>query len=58
MSSRVVVIADDQEAADWLMALTPGGVDQDLLRLGHRHLQSPMTPFDADGPTVFCGQVH
>lgn len=58
MSSRVVVIADDQEAADWLMALTPGGVDQDLLRLGHRHLQSPMTPFDADGPRVFCGQVH
>ena len=57
MSSRVVVIADDQEAADWLMALTPGGVDQDLLRLGHRHLQSPMTPFDADGPRVFCGQV-
>lgn len=35
-------------AADWLMALTPGGVDQDLARLGHRHLQRPMIPFDAD----------
>ncbi len=46
-----------EAAAGWLMALTPGGVDQDLLRLGHRHLQRPMIPFDADGPRVFCGQV-
>ncbi|WP_207782674.1 M81 family metallopeptidase [Phytoactinopolyspora limicola] len=35
-------------AADWLLALTPGGVDQDLLRLGHRHIQRPMYPFDPD----------
>ncbi len=31
----------------WLMALTPGGVDQDLIRLGHRHIDRPMFPFDA-----------
>ncbi|MDO4784120.1 MAG: M81 family metallopeptidase [Propionibacteriaceae bacterium] len=47
-----------EAAADWLMALTPGGVDQDLPRLGHRRLQRPMIPFDADadGPRVFRGQ--
>ncbi|WP_421921127.1 M81 family metallopeptidase [Marinifilum sp.] len=33
---------------DWLMALTPGGVDQDLIRLGHKRIQRPMFPFDAD----------
>ncbi|ATY14274.1 microcystin degradation protein MlrC [Amycolatopsis sp. AA4] len=35
-------------AADWLLALTPGGVDQDLLRLGHSGIVRPMFPFDAD----------
>ncbi|WP_442866947.1 M81 family metallopeptidase [Actinomyces sp. B33] len=34
--------------ADWLMALTPGGVDQDLLRLGHTRISRPMFPFDPD----------
>lgn len=34
--------------ADWLMALTPGGVDQDLHRLGHKRIQRPMFPLDAD----------
>ncbi|WP_026460531.1 M81 family metallopeptidase [Schaalia suimastitidis] len=34
---------------DWKMALTPGGVDQDLVRLGHQHITRPMFPFD----TVF-----
>jgi microcystin degradation protein MlrC len=34
-------------AADWLLALTPGGVDQDLCRLGHRNLGGPVFPFDA-----------
>jgi hypothetical protein len=38
-------------AADWLLALTPGGVDQDLLRLGHRGIQRPMFPFDPDMPS-------
>jgi microcystin degradation protein MlrC len=33
-------------AADWMLALTPGGVDQDLPRLGHRRIQRPMWPFD------------
>ncbi len=36
-------------AADWLLALTPGGVDQDLLRLGHRHVDRPLYPFDDEG---------
>lgn len=35
-------------AADWLLCLTPGGVDQDIVRLGHRHITRPMYPFDAD----------
>jgi microcystin degradation protein MlrC len=35
-------------AADWMLALTPGGVDQDLLRLGHRRIRRPMYPFDTD----------
>lgn len=33
-------------AADWMLALTPGGVDQDLARLGHRRIQRPMFPLD------------
>lgn len=33
-------------AADWLLALSPGGVDQDLLRLGHHQLAGPVFPFD------------
>jgi microcystin degradation protein MlrC len=37
-------------AADWLLALTPGGVDQDLLRLGHHAIVRPMFPFDPDMP--------
>lgn len=32
--------------ADWMMALTPGGVDQDLVRLGHHRICRPMFPFD------------
>ncbi|WP_030902118.1 M81 family metallopeptidase [Streptomyces sp. NRRL F-5126] len=35
-------------AADWLLALTPGGVDQDLLRLGHHKVARPLYPFDDD----------
>ena len=35
-------------AADWRLALTPGGVDQDLGRLGHRRIRRPMFPFDPD----------
>ncbi|MET9859658.1 M81 family metallopeptidase [Streptomyces smyrnaeus] len=30
----------------WKMALTPGGVDQDLVRLGHHRIRRPMFPFD------------
>jgi len=35
-------------ARDWLLALTPGGVDQDLPRLGHHRIVRPMFPFDPD----------
>ncbi len=34
--------------ADWVMALTPGGVDQDLERLPYKHIQRPMYPLDKD----------
>jgi microcystin degradation protein MlrC len=34
--------------ADWIMALTPGGVDQDLERLPYRRISRPMFPFDKD----------
>tara|TARA_R110002049_G_scaffold35009_13_gene113345 strand:+ start:2103 stop:3692 length:1590 start_codon:yes stop_codon:yes gene_type:complete len=32
--------------ADWIMALTPGGVDQDLERLEFKRINRPMFPFD------------
>ncbi|MFK7814677.1 MAG: M81 family metallopeptidase [Maribacter sp.] len=32
----------------WIMALTPGGVDQDLERLGYKNIKRPMFPLDAD----------
>jgi len=34
--------------AGWLMALTPGGVDQDLERLGYKRINRPMFPLDKD----------
>ncbi|MFF1449036.1 M81 family metallopeptidase [Streptomyces sp. NPDC058274] len=35
-------------SAGWKMALTPGGVDQNVLRLGHRRIRRPMFPFDPE----------
>jgi microcystin degradation protein MlrC len=32
--------------AAWEMALTPGGVDQDLSRLPYKHIERPMFPLD------------
>ena len=32
--------------AGWIMALTPGGVDQDLERLGYKRIKRPMFPLD------------
>ena len=32
---------------DWTMALTPGGVDQDLNRLGYKRINRPMFPIDS-----------
>ena len=34
--------------ADWIMALTPGGVDQDIEHLPYKSIQRPMFPFDRD----------
>jgi microcystin degradation protein MlrC len=34
----------------WVMALTPGGVDQDLVRLPYERIQRPMIPFDPEMP--------
>lgn len=38
-------------ARGWMIALTPGGVDQDLQRLSHRRLRHPLHPFDPAMPT-------
>lgn len=35
---------------DWLLALTPGGVDQNLERLPYKRIQRPMFPLDKDMP--------
>jgi microcystin degradation protein MlrC len=35
-------------AGDWQMALTPGGVDQDLIRLAYQHVERPVFPLDRD----------
>lgn len=34
--------------AGWVMAQTPGGVDQDLERLGYKNIVRPMFPLDKD----------
>ena len=39
----------ESEGERWKLALTPGGVDQDLLRLGHSHLEPGVFPFDTTG---------
>ncbi|MGA1776864.1 MAG: MlrC C-terminal domain-containing protein, partial [Flavobacteriaceae bacterium] len=33
---------------DWIMALTPGGVDQDLERLDYKRINRPMFPLDKE----------
>ena len=44
------------------MALTPGGVDQDLERLGHKRINRPMYPLDefVNSPNLKCtiGYYH
>ena len=37
---------------DWIMALTPGGVDQDLERLNYKRIKRPMFPLDKDMENV------
>ncbi|MCF0065123.1 M81 family metallopeptidase [Dyadobacter chenwenxiniae] len=34
--------------ADWILALTPGGVDQNLETLGYKRIKRPMFPLDKD----------
>jgi microcystin degradation protein MlrC len=34
--------------ADWLLAITPGGVDQNIERLPYHHIQRPMFPLDKE----------
>ena len=36
--------------ADWMMALTPGGVDQNLPELDYKRINRPMFPLDKDMP--------
>ncbi|MGO4251748.1 M81 family metallopeptidase [Paenarthrobacter sp. Y-19] len=46
-------------AAGWKLLLTPGGVDQDLLRLGHSHLAEGVFPFsDTDAQPALSAVVH
>jgi hypothetical protein len=33
-----------------VLALTAGGVDQDIVRLGHKRLDRPIYPLDPDMP--------
>lgn len=47
-----------EAAADWLLALTPGGVDQDLLRLGHTRIDRPMIPFDPEIPAPAAADLR
>jgi microcystin degradation protein MlrC len=35
-------------AKGWVLALTPGGVDQDIVRLGHQNLDRPIYPLDPE----------
>ncbi|MEO3922505.1 M81 family metallopeptidase [Micromonosporaceae bacterium B7E4] len=37
-----------EAAGDWLLALTPGGVDQDIARLPYQRLLRPVFPLDRD----------
>jgi microcystin degradation protein MlrC len=36
--------------ADWIMAITPGGVDQNIERLPYHRIERPMFPFDKNMP--------
>ena len=50
-------------AKGWTLALTPGAVDQDIARLGHRNLERPIYPLDSRmtapdlAPEVFRREV-
>ena len=38
-------------AKGWVIALTPGSVDQQIMRLGHKRVGRPIYPLDPDMPT-------
>ncbi|PPF77420.1 microcystin degradation protein MlrC [Subtercola sp. Z020] len=42
-------------ARGWILALTPGGVDQHIVRLGHNRIERPMYPFDPGMPDPDLG---
>jgi microcystin degradation protein MlrC len=45
------LVSDLFDAAQgWVMALTPGGVDQDIVRLDHQRVRRPMYPLDPQAP--------
>jgi microcystin degradation protein MlrC len=50
MSARWKMALALAMSARWKMALAPGGVDQDLVRLGHHRARRPMFPFDPHMP--------
>jgi microcystin degradation protein MlrC len=44
----------------WMLALTPGGVDQNLERLPYKRIQRPMYPLDKNmsDPDLTAKMVH
>lgn len=47
------LVPDLFDAANgWVLALTPGGVDQDIVRLGHSGVERPMFPLDEAADVV------
>jgi microcystin degradation protein MlrC len=47
-------------AKGWVLGLTPGGVDQDIVRLGHHGLERPIYPLDSQmaAPDLAAVIVH
>ena len=45
---------------DWVMALTPGGVDQNLEQLGYKRIKRPMFPLDSnmDNPNLHARLIE
>ena len=48
LEPSLYALADRADGLHWTLALTPGGVDQQLERLGHHRISRPMFPFDPE----------